>query len=541
MADEIHQLRLALRDLVALSTLPAAWVGREPQVIAIGLADVLFAALCLEGVFVRLSDPNGRATDAARDNGWNGLTAWLDRHVHRRDAGTHRVIVENDGTAPRDRGFVVPVGFDGTGGVVAVVSTRDDFPTEMEQLLVSIAANHAAMAFQSAQRVNDLRRAEKRLRQARDDLELKVAERTSELRRTSAELQTILDASPMGMVLVRRDQTIQRCNSAFERLVGWTAGEEVGRRIPLTHANERAWLSARLEQGEAVSGFEVRVTRKDGSEFDAAMACAPLTDDRGCPVGLVANIEDISDRKRADEALRKAQAELAHVTRVTTLGELAASIAHEVNQPLSAIVSNAAASLIWLRKPEGNIDRVRGALKDIVNDGHRAGEVIHRIRQVATKSDPQRVRLDINDVIQDVVTLVRSEVYKHRASLRLTLAPTLPPTLGDRVQLQQVITNLVMNGIEAMVSVSDRPRELVIRSDTPDARGVLVAVEDAGIGLDPRYADRLFNAFFTTKAAGMGMGLSISRSIIEGHGGRLWATPNARHGATFQFALPALS
>ena len=280
------------------------------------------------------------------------------------------------------------------------------------------------------------------------------------------------------------------------------------------------------------------MTRKDGSEFDATVACAPLTDDKGRCTGLVATVEDISDRKRADEALRKAQAELAHVTRLTTLGEMAASIAHEINQPLSAILANAGASLNWLATPDPDLDLVRGALADIVADGHRAGDVIQRIRQLATKSDPNRCRLSINSVIEEVVALVRSEVQKHRVSLGLALSSDLPPTVGDRVQLQQVIINLVMNAVESMNMVNSRPRELTIRSGICDDR-LFVAVQDAGVGFDPAYAERLFDAFFTTKPGSMGMGLSISRSIIEGHGGQLWATRDFDHGATFQFALPA--
>ena len=197
--------------------------------------------------------------------------------------------------------------------------------------------------------------------------------------------------------------------------------------------------------------------------------------------------------------------------------------------------------LNWLAGPCPKLDKVREALEAIVADGHRAGAVIQRIRQLATKGHPQRVRLDTNELIRGVVPLVRTEVIKHQVSLRLALASVLPPALGDRVQIQQVIINLVINGIEAMAAVDDRPRELLIRSEGHAGDQVLVSVQDAGVGFDQRHTDRLFNAFFTTKPGGMGMGLSVSRSIIEGHGGRLWATPNPTHGATFHFTLPATS
>jgi PAS domain S-box-containing protein len=544
MADEIHRLRTALRDLVALSTIPAAWVGREPPKIVAGLADVLVGSLDLDFAFVRLSDLNGGAAiEVMRGTVWKGFPAWLQCHGGAAGHWTRKEIIQDvSGHAEPCRGLVIPIGVNGDGGLIAVACERRDFPTETDQLLLSVAANHASTAFQNAHLVHARRRVEEELRHARDQLEMKVTERTGELRRAGAELHTILDASPVGMVLLRGDQTVQRCNPAFERLVGWTADEIVGRRIPLPERMEDQWtpLVARLERERGFSGLEIRMMRKDGSEFDAALACAPLTDEQGRPAGLVANIEDISNRKRAEEALRKAQAELTHVTRVTALGELAASIAHEINQPLTAIVTDASASLNWLARTNPDLDMVREALGTIVADGHRAADVVQRIRQLATKTEPQKAPLDINDVIHEVVALVRHEVLRHQASLQLALASTLPPALGDRVQIQQVIINLVMNGVEAMAAVDDRPRELMIRSAPLDADRVFVAVQDVGVGLDPRQVDRLFSAFFTTKPGGMGMGLSISRSIIEGHGGRLWATPNPTHGATFQFVLPVM-
>jgi signal transduction histidine kinase len=222
------------------------------------------------------------------------------------------------------------------------------------------------------------------------------------------------------------------------------------------------------------------------------------------------------------------------------LGELAASIAHEVNQPLAAIVADGTASLNWLAAEAPDLDRVRDALDAIVTDGHRAAEVIQRIRQLATKSAPRKDRLDVNGLVSDVEPLVGAEVRRHEVTLTLDLAAGLPPVIGDRVQLQQVLLNLVMNGIDAMAAVTDRPRELLIRSRPHEEAQVLVAVQDTGVGIDPDDLDQLFNAFFTTKPAGMGMGLSISRSIVEAHGGRLWATPNAGYGATFHFALPGI-
>src|SRR5258706_4903193 len=247
-------------------------------------------------------------------------------------------------------------------------------------------------------------------------------------------------------------------------------------------------------------------------------------------------IASLSEQKRAEEALREAQADLAHVTRVTTLGEIAASIAHEVNQPLAAVVANAEACLRWLdRGPD--LDAARRSVQWIIDDGNRASEVIRRVRALANKTDIEKAPLDLNDVVREVIALVQRELISHQVLLQMELAPTLPLILADRVQLQQMIINLVMNGIEAMQSVTDRPRELVIRSGQDEAQ-LLVSVTDCGVGISAEDADRLFDPFFTTKSGGMGMGLSICRSIVEAHGGRLWASANLLHGATFQFTLP---
>ena len=283
--------------------------------------------------------------------------------------------------------------------------------------------------------------------------------------------------------------------------------------------------------------LEKRYRRKGGALVWGDLTVYIVRDDRGQAMFSIGMVQDITDRKRAEAALQEARAELAHVARVTTLGELAASIAHEINQPLAAIVADAEASLHWLAADPPDIDSVREAPAGVASDGHRAAEVIQRIRALCRRTDPQRDRLDINDVIREVVLLARHEVLGHRVSLRTDLASALPTVLGDRVQLQQVMINLVINGMEAMAPVTDRPRELLIRSQY-EADQVLLAVQDSGTGIDPDNADRMFGAFFTTKPSGMGIGLSISRSIIEAHGGRLWASPNAGPGATFQFSLP---
>jgi NO-binding membrane sensor protein with MHYT domain len=251
-----------------------------------------------------------------------------------------------------------------------------------------------------------------------------------------------------------------------------------------------------------------------------------------------ASVASLLERKRAEEALRQAQANLAHVSRVMTLGELTASISHEVNQPLAAIVTNGQVCLRLLALETPRPDEMRAALERIVRDANRASEVIQRIRALAKRTEPQMISLDINDVIREAILLVQRDVLSHGVSLRTELASPLPTVLGDRVQLQQVVINLLMNGVEAMAPIADRPREILIRSEQHEADKVQVAVLDSGIGIDSETAEKVFSAFFTTKPSGMGMGLSISRSIIRAHGGRLWVSPNVGHGAAFQFTVP---
>jgi len=296
-----------------------------------------------------------------------------------------------------------------------------------------------------------------------------------------------------------------------------------------------------LEAHRPFRGFVFRVAADDGSAHYVATSGKPVFDAEGRFVGYRGVGSDVTAAVRAEqaeEALHRTQMELAHVARVTTLGELAASITHEVNQPLTAIITNGEVGLRWLDREVPDLAEAREALGAVISSGRRASEIIRRLRALSRKTETQKVALNINDAISEVIPLVRQEVLSHRVSLRLELMPTLPTVLGDRVQLQQVIINLIVNGMEAMSTVTDRPRSMVLRSRLDDSGRVLVAVEDSGVGIDPENAKQLFNAFFTTKPSGMGMGLSICRSIIEAHGGRVWASNNAGPGAIFQFNMP---
>jgi two-component system, LuxR family, sensor kinase FixL len=282
--------------------------------------------------------------------------------------------------------------------------------------------------------------------------------------------------------------------------------------------------------------------RKNGQEFPVEVSFGELSKD-GHRV-FTGFIRDISERKQAEEmrkqaqkAIQTMQAELVRVSRLTTMGELAASIAHEVNQPLTAVNNNSNACLRLLANQNLQPDVLRRALEEIVADGTRASAIIARIRALIKKAPAEKNSLDVNEVIGEVLAMMGHGFEENRILLQSELAEALPPVLGDRVQLQQVLLNLIMNGVEAMTAIIDRPRLLWVQSRIDESGDVLIAVRDSGTGLGLE-ADRVFTPFFTTKANGMGMGLSISRSLIEGHGGRLWAAPNSPHGAVFSFTLP---
>ena len=256
------------------------------------------------------------------------------------------------------------------------------------------------------------------------------------------------------------------------------------------------------------------------------------------PVAIATFASDITEQRRSAEALRSAQVQLAHIARVNTMGELAASIAHEINQPLTAVVTNGDAALRWLNQTPPNVAETRAAIAEIVRQGHRASDVIRRIRALIRKGPRQLSTVDLNQLIEDVLVLTHHQLAEHGVKVRTQFEPNLPPVTGDSVQLQQVLVNLIFNAIDATTARSDSSRELVLTTERQSINEVLIAVHDSGTGIDPQHAAQLFRHFFTTKATGMGMGLAISRSIIEDHGGRLWATSNQGPGATFQFSLP---
>jgi PAS domain S-box-containing protein len=292
----------------------------------------------------------------------------------------------------------------------------------------------------------------------------------------------------------------------------------------------------RARRGEMDYNYEHRLLMPNGLVKNLHVRACRVKYESGDEI--VGAVMDITEFKRAQEAMRTAQAELARVTRITTLGQLSASIAHEVSQPLVGIVTNGDASLRWLDRDVPEVEEARRAIKRIISDADRASNVIRRIRDLAKNATPEMARLDINEAIEDAILLVQPQALSHRATLRSDLAAGLPEVLGDRVQLQQVIINLLINGLEAMSAVTGRSRELIVRSQPCAGDQVLVAVQDAGAGIAPEMADKLFNAFYTTKPDGMGMGLSICRSIVQAHAGRIWAANHDGPGVTIHFTVP---
>ena len=325
----------------------------------------------------------------------------------------------------------------------------------------------------------------------------------------------------------------------FDRGTSPTIETVIDRTHPEDVERVRQFIEGEPRDGKDYD-LEHRLLMPDGSVKYLHVVAHPLKAGAG-ERAFVGAVMDVTAAKRAEEAVQEAQAALAHVTRMATLGELTAWITHEVNQPLTGIVTNGAACLRWLDKAPPALDEARRSVEDMISDARRASEVIHSIRALSKKTDAEKVPLDINDVVREASRLVQREAITHGASLRLELAPELPSILGDRVQLQQVIINLVINAIQAMASVTDRPRTLLIRSQQSEDGRVLVAVRDSGTGIEAKSVNKLFKAFFTTKPSGMGMGLSICRTIIEAHSGQVSAANNSGPGATFQLILPSRS
>src|SRR5262249_11457632 len=371
----------------------------------------------------------------------------------------------------------------------------------------------------------------------------------AECKLRESERRYAVTLSSIGDAVIATDEKLQVTfmNPAAEALTRWARTDAVG--LSLTEVfriiNEDTRQTgdnpaAKVLRSGVVVGLanHTILVARDGRERPIDDCGAPIIDDRGEVTGTVLVFRDITQRRQTDDALRRAQAELAGVAQRTTIGELTAAIAHEVNQPLTGVISNADTSLRLLAVDPPDLEKVRTVMRQTIHDARRAADVIERLRRLFTRDSNPRETLDLNETIQEVVALKRNEIYSGGATLRLELAGDLPLVAGDRVQLQQVVVNLITNAVQAMDGVENRPREVLLRTQTVGGTQGQVTGGGAGGGLDAAKRDRIFEAFYTTKSDGMGMGLWISRSIIEKHGGRLWAASNDGPGATILFTLP---
>ena len=365
----------------------------------------------------------------------------------------------------------------------------------------------------------------------------------AQLATQKAHLEELFARVPEAIVMVDAGRVV-RANPEFTKIFGYAESEVLGRSLNDLIVPEELRAEARqITLGGNRRGslsFETVRTRKDGTRVPVSVMRVPVTSAEGRQISEYVIYRDITASKRAEEErerLRQELAHFAHLNRVSTMGELTASLAHEINQPLAAIVTNAKACLRWLMRDAPNLEEAREAAERIARDGKRASDVISRIRALVRNTGSEKVQLDINQAIQEVVYLTEHEGLRKGVVLRTELAGDLPFVLGDRVQLQQVLLNLIINGVEAMSSVADRRRELLVYSRLHESNQMLVGVQDSGVGIAPENLKKIFDPFYTTKSQGMGMGLAISRSIVENHGGKLWASPNDGPGVKFQFTL----
>jgi len=450
-------------------------------------------------------------------------------------------------------------------GAVKVVTAIASLTTAV--LLVKLVPQALALPSPEELRreIAERSRAQAELAQAKNNLEQRVEERTAEIaatnqiltqeiRRRAQTEDELRESEERFRLLIEgvRDYAIfsltptgyiTSWNAGAEHIKGYQAAEIIGQHFSLFYTQEdlergkpQMQLLTAADEGRCEDeGWRVR---KDGSRFWANVVITPLRNQKGTLIGFSKITRDLSERKQAENTAQEARSELARMARVTAAGELTASIAHEINQPLAAIVNNANACNRMLAKPSPDIEELREAIADIAQSATRASEIVSHIRAFFNKTSQDKAQIDLNQIIHEVLSLTLAEAERNRVSVQTELGGELPPVLGVRVELQQVVLNLVMNGIESMTSVKGE-RKLQISSQQQEPGKLLVTVQDSGGGLDPQHAVHIFDSFFTTKPEGMGMGLPISRSIVEAHGGQLRLVPLPRQGATFQFTLPA--
>lgn len=562
-AQEIKRLQRCINDLVSLLALPALWRGKEPSQIVHTLFDVLIRMLRLDFVYGRFKDPAGtgllqivRIADSSELN------------VSQRQIGrTMNAFLGGDGQksfspirnqfGDRDISlFSVPLGLQREIGIIVVGCERDGFPVDAESLLLGVAANQVAIGMQEAHLLNEQRRVANELDQRVAQRTLELANANEELRKEIGERKKIEDRLRESEESLAQAQSLSRTGSFSWKVatdeIAWS--EQLYRIFdfepgtPLTierinsrvHPDDLAAMVERVARARESGGafeYEHRLLMPDGSvKYLMAIAQGNPSDEG--KLGYMGAVQDVTQRRLSAEALAKARSELANVARVTSLGVLTASIAHEVNQPLSGIITNASTCLRMLSADPPNVDGACETARRTIRDGHRASDVITRLRTLYSKREPALESMDLNEAVREVMALSWTEIQRKGVTLRQEFADDLPPAIGDRIQLQQVVLNLLRNAADAMSAIDDRPRELFIKTEWQDGNQVRVSVKDSGVGFTPQAVDKIFEAFYTTKTDGMGIGLSVSRSIIEAHRGRLWATRNDGPGATFSFTIP---
>ncbi|MGO9084823.1 MAG: PAS domain S-box protein [Candidatus Sulfotelmatobacter sp.] len=666
---EIKHLQRCLNDLLSLLALPAIWSGGDPSQVLHTLLETLVRMLHLDLVAVRVKDPvseapveivrvaKSRRPMPPEHEICEALSHCLGDASRRWPPLLRNILGDQDVSI-----VPLPLGLQGELGVIIAAAEREDFPRQTEALLLNVAANQASIGLQEAW----LRSQQKRVA---DELDRQVAQRTAELAAAEERWRSVFENSAIGVALTDLNGRFLAANPVYEEMVGYpeqelqklsflditheedlepnrtligellagkrqqfqiekqyrrkngslvwvrnsvsvvpgtervprflmalsediterkraeeklrrseallaevqllsvTGGfswrvdrnevtfseeayrifefekdtpvtlERIGNRV---HPEDIPLLTEKIQRaqgGDSDHDYEIRLQMPDGSVKFLHTISRGIRDREG-RLEIIGAAQDITRRKVSEEALGKARSELARVSRVTTLGVLTASIAHEVNQPLSGIITNAGTCLRMLGADPPNVDGACETARRTIRDGNRMSEVITRLRALFSKKDAATESMNLNEAVREVIALLVADLQKNRVILRPELADDLPLVTGDRVQLQQVILNLLRNGSDAMSAVEDRPRQLVIKTEREEGDRVRLTVQDAGVGFDPQAADRLFDTFYTTKGDGMGVGLSVSRSIIESHHGRLWATPNDGPGAAFSFSIP---
>jgi len=562
-ADEIKRLQRCINDLVSLLALPAMWSGSKPCDIVHTLLDSLLRMLDLDFVYASLTNlvdaaPSETVRVAQSQEQMfrpRELCTFLNRWSG--DDPQKPYLQERSHIGDEEVSLVSwPLGVQREIGVIVAGSRRADFPRDTEALLLGIAANQALTGLQQARLLTEQKR-------VADELDQSVAQRTAELaaanevlRKEVAERRRAEDALKRSEAFLAEGQRLSRVGSFSWRLDTdeITFSEELYRIFEFdcdaavmleqivgrVHPEDVPLLSEKIDLARRNINdhdYAIRLRMPDGRVKYLRTKSYGIRDRDG-RLEHVGAIQDATEHRLSEEALAKVSSELAHVTRVSSLGVLTASIAHEINQPLSGIVTNASTCLRMLAADPPNVDGARETARRTIRDGNRASDVITRLRALCSKKETTIESLDLNEAIREVIALSLSELQRNRVILRTELADDLPLITGDRVQLQQVVLNLLRNASDAMSAVDDRPRHMVITTEREEGDRVRLTVQDAGVGLDPQAMDRLFEAFYTTKNDGMGMGLSVSRSIIERHHGRLWAAPNDGPGATFSFSIP---